>query len=52
LTSLTCAVPFKILETVLGETPALAATMLKVAFTALTGEIELVEVVMVEFGAN
>jgi hypothetical protein len=31
---------------------ALAATMLKVAFTALTGEIEIVEVVMVEFGAN
>jgi hypothetical protein len=40
LASLTCAVPFKILETVLGDTPALEATMLKVALTGLPADAE------------
>jgi hypothetical protein len=40
LASLTCAVPFKILETVLGETPAFAATMVRVALKGLVLDVE------------
>jgi hypothetical protein len=43
---LTCAVPFKILETVLGETPAFAATMLRVALIGLVLGVEVFGSVM------
>jgi hypothetical protein len=49
--SLTCAVPLRMRETVLGDTPACLATMVRVArdFTTIGLEVVLVVIARLEF---